>query len=301
MSNHIKWPELPYTEFKSTAHLLHMLTQAIGKLKLATPFEPHWANVPLWVTTQGLTSGIIPHHDENYSIEINFFQHQVICYTSNGKNANFKLTSNSVAEITKNLFNTLASVGINVSVNLMPQEVTNPIPFNEDLELRNYDEKLAFAWWRILLSSYNVFQKYHAKFSGATPDIGLMWGTFDLRDARYINRPIPTTGANAGYLRRNAMDVAQVEAGWWSGDERYEKPAFYSFIYPQPENIAKADIMPTTAYWNSQLGEFILDYDELRKADNPDAELLIFLESTYHVEASLAHWDEKLIVPGVPI
>lgn len=300
-NNRIDWPELPYENFKSTAYLLHMATQVVGKFKLMTPFEPHWANVPLWLTTTGLTSGPIPYKNITFAIDFDFINHQIICTTSVGNMSRFGIMSISVAKLANMIIQALKSIGVDVKINLMPQEVPNPIPFDEDNEVRQYDAKLANAWWRILSSSHRVMQKYHARFTGITPPIGLMWGTFDLRDARYINKSVPTTGINAGFLRRNAMDVAQVEAGWWSGDDRYERPAYYSFIYPQAEGLEKANIQPKTAKWNSTLGEFLLDYDDVRKAKNPEGDLLAFLESSYAVEAKLADWDPKLIAPGVPV
>lgn len=295
------WPELPYEQFKSTSYLLHMLTQVIGKLKLATPFEPHWANVPLWITSIGLSSGPIPYNQGTFSVDIDLINHLVICTTMSGNMSKFGINSTSVAKLTSTLLNALKGIGVNVKINQMPQEVANPIPFNEDTENRIYDTKLANAWWRIVANSHRIMQRYHAKFTGITPPIGLMWGTFDLRDARYLNSPAPTTGANAGYLRRNAMDVAQVEAGWWSGDERYEKAAYFSFIYPQPNGVENAKIQPVNARWDQKLGEFILDYDDVRKSKNPEADLLAFFDSTYQVESKLADWDPKLIGTGEPV
>lgn len=301
MSKKDLWPELPYEKFKSTRHLLHMAAQAIGKLKLATPFEPHWANVPLWITSQGLTTGPIPQDSETFNIDIDLINHGVICTHSTGKKAHFKLKSMSVAEFANTLFETLNSLGIKPKINFLPQEVPDPIPFNQDDEVRTYIPELANAWWRIVENTHQVMQRYHSRFKGITPPIGLMWGTFDLRDARYVNVPVPTKGENAGYIRRNAMDVAQVEAGWWAGDERYEHPAYFSFTYPAPKGIEKSKIEPTAARFEKKLGEFLLDYEDIRKSKNPEEDLLAFFDSTYHAGTELAGWDPKLVGPGVPV
>lgn len=300
MANQYLWPELPYDKFQSTGHLLHMACQMLGKLKLLTPFEPHWANVPLWVTSVGLTTGPIPYEHGTFTVDIDLIHHHIICLTSLGKRVRIELKPMSVAELAADFLTSLKSLDINTTINMMPQEIAHPIAFNEDTNQCSYDGKLANAWWRIVANTYQIMQRYHAKFTGITPAIGLMWGTFDLRDARYINKKIPPTGVNAGYLRRNAMDVAQVEAGWWSGDERYEKPAYYSFIYPQPNSIEQARVQPEKAHWHPTLGEFILDYDDVRTSKNPENDLLAFFESTYQVEAKLANWDEHLIGPGTP-
>lgn len=295
------WPALPYQEFKSTQYLLHMGVQAIGKLKLITPFEPHWANVALWVSAQGLTTGPIPYGPGIFSVDVDLINHQIVCRASWGTHDKFSLDSMSVAQLTDKLFKALHSIGVNISINLMPQEVPHPIPFMEDTVNREYSKDLANAWFRILASSYRVMQRYHARFNGSTPAIGLMWGTFDLRDARYRNIPVPTEGANAGYIRRNAMDVMQVESGWWSGNDEYPRAAYFSFLYPEQKGIDTIQVKPQAAHWDKVLGEFILDYDDLRASKNPEADLLQFLESTYEAEALKAGWDPKLINIGEPV
>lgn len=299
--NYEPWPELPFAEFSSTAHLLHMATQAIGKLKLLTPFEPHWANVPLWVTARGLTTGLIPYDQAAFSVDVDLIDHKIICNTTWGHTSGFGLSTMSVAELTAIFFELLASLGIDVIVNPKPQEVPDPILFDQDTETRHYDARLANAWWRILVSTHRVLKRYHAHFDGETPPIGFMWGTFDIRDARYNGKKVPTTGAMSGYLRRNAMDEAQVEVGWWHGNPTYPRPAFYSFTYPQPEGIETAKVKPAAAKWEKSLGEFVLDYDDLRKAKDPDADLYAFFESTYRAGAERAGWDAKFLVPGKPV
>ncbi len=294
------WPALPYEEFKPTLHLLHMGTQAIGKLKLIEPFEPHWANVALWLTSRGLTTGPISYRFGTFNVDMDFVEHQIICATSWGQMGKFKLAPMSVAELTRMLFKILHEVGVEITVNPMPMEIVDPIAFDRDITLQPYNALLANAWWHILLSTQRVLQRYHARFRGATPPIGFMWGTFDLRDARYRGISVPTTGPNADYIRRNAMDEAQVEAGWWCGNPVYPRPAFYSFTYPQPAGIERAKIKPSAACWNATLAEFILDYDDLRQSKDPDKDLLAFFESTYQAGTEKAGWDSKLIGTGEP-
>lgn len=295
------WPALSYEEFKPTMYLLHMGMQAIGKLKLTGPFEPHWANVPLWLTSRGLTTGPIIYKTGTFSVDIDLIDHQIICTSSWGQTGKFALAPTSVAELTGNLFKTLHGMGIDVKVNLMPMEVPKPIAFDQDTESRLYNATLANTWWRIMVSIHRVLLRYHARFTGRTPSIGFMWGTFDLRDARYKGTPLPATGTNSDYIRRNAMDDAQVEAGWWCGNPAYPRPAFFSFTYPQPAGIEQAKIEPSAAHWNATLGEFIFDYDELRKSQDPDKDLLAFFESTYQAGAKLAGWDSRLISSGKPV
>ncbi len=295
------WPKFSYDEFKPTSHLLHMLLQAIGKLKLTSPFEPEWSNVGLWVTPKGISTGLIPYKHAGFSVEVNFLTHQVVTTTTWGKSNSFLLNSMSVAELTETFFTGLKNLEIDLSVNPKPQEVTQPILFHEDTAQGIYDHAIVNAWWRILVSSQRVMQKYHAKFFGKTPTIALMWGTLDLRDVRFNGEALTPTGINSGYFRRNSMDEKQIETGWWAGQDLYPRAAYYSFTYPQPESIEQATVKPASAYWNKALSEFILDYDEVYKAKNPDAQLLEFLESTYKEGSTLANWNSNLVRSGKPI
>lgn len=295
------WPELSYPAFADTAYLMHRASQVIGKFKLHTPFEPHWSNVALWLTGQGLTTGPIPYKKGIFCIDMNFIDHAITLTTSWGGKDSFALQPMSVADFTKKLFNLLREQQIDLHINLMPQEVPNPISFDKDQTVRPYDTQLVNAWWCILVNSYKVLQRYHARFKGETPSIGFMWGTFDLRDARYNGTAVPATGINASYIRRNAMDEAQVEAGWWAGSDAYPRPAYYSFTYPQPNQIEKANILPSKAHWDDNLKEFILDYDDLRKSVDPEKDLLSFFESTYAAGAKCANWKKELIGTGEPV
>lgn len=299
-SLHAPWPEFHYKDFQGTSHLLHMVIQAIGKLKLIEPFEPHWANVPLWLTSRGLTTGVLPYKFGAFNVDMDCINHEIICTNSWGGTKKIKLAAMSVAELTSRLFNALHELDINVAINQKPQEIPNPILFNEDTTARSYHAELVNKWWRIMLSTYRVLQRYHARFTGITPAIGLMWGTLDLRDARYKGTRVATTGENAGFIRRNAMDDAQVEAGWWPGNQHYPHAAFFSFTYPQPQAIETAKIQPKSARWDNKLKEFILDYDDLRLAKDPDHELLAFFETTYQAGAEKAKWKSELISTGVP-
>lgn len=294
------WPEFSYTDFESTGYLLHRLLQGIGKLKLTTPFEPHWANVALWLTARGLTTGPIPYHSMTFTIEIDFIAQQLQCSNSLGQFDGFSLQSCSVAETISLLFKTLKGISVELVINPMPQEVPHPIAFDQDTTLRIYHPELALNWWQILKSTHQVLKRYHAKFKGISPPVGLMWGTMDLRDARYKGSGVPVKpGSNI--IDRNAWDDVQVESGWWAGSEMYPKPAFFSLAFPLPAELEKLSIKPKTASWNNELKEFLLDYADLRLSKNPDEDLLEFFESTYLAASELMGWDEKLITSGKPI
>lgn len=293
------WPALSYPDFADTQHLLHMGLQAVGKLKLREPFEPQWAEVPLWLSSRGLTTGPIHSRGGAYEVTVDFISHQVGCATSGGFSESYNLASMSVAEFVKRLLDLLGQAGIEASINLKPQEVADTTPFDKDTAVRAYEPTLVNAWWRILLSTHRVMQISHGRFKGKTQPIGLMWGTLDIRDVRYNGRPA-SPGDKADYIRRNAMNEELIEVGWWSGSAVYPKPAFYSFTYPQPRGIEQAKIIPANSRWDSAMGEFIFDYDELRKSRTPDEDLLSFFESTYRAGAEKAGWDPSLVGSGRP-
>ncbi|MCP2222637.1 MULTISPECIES: DUF5996 family protein [Bradyrhizobium] len=293
------WPALSCQAFEPTRYLLHMALQAVGKLKLAEPFQAQWAGVPLWLGARGLTTGPIPYAGGAYEVRADFVSHELQWLTSSGGSGQLPLGPTSVATLVETFLGQLGRAGINASITLMPQEVSNPIPFDEDKQLRPYDRDMVNAWWRILLSTQRVLRVFQGRFTGKTQPIGLMWGTFDIRVPFYNGKPA-SPAPNVGYVRRNAMNAELVEVGWWSGDPSYPRPAFYSFTYPQPPGIEQAKIGPSAARWDAGMGEFLLDYDDLRQSGNPDGDLLAFLESAYVAGATAAGWDSALLGGGRP-
>ena len=217
------WPPLSYPDFAATQHLLHMGLQTVGKLKLKEPFEPQWAEVPLWLSSRGLTTGPIPYSGGAYEVTVDLISHQVGCATSWGFLGHCDLASMSVAEFVERLFDILGKAGINASINFKPQEVPNTIPFDQDTLPRPYAPTLVNAWWRILLSTQRVMQIFHGRFKGKTQPIGLMWGTLDIREVRY-NGKAASVGEKADYIRRNAMNEELIEVGWWSAVPLIQSP-----------------------------------------------------------------------------
>jgi len=295
------WPALPYEEFAGTQYLLHMGLQAIGKLKLREPFQPQWSGLPLWVDARGLTTGPLSHGGGAYEVRADFIEHAIRCNTSAGFHGHFELGPMAVAEFVKRLFELLREAGVDVSINLRPQEVPNPIPFDQDTAQRPYDARLANAWWRILLSTQRVMQISQGRFQGKMQPVGLMWGTLDIRDVRYNGKPSSPGPANADYIRRNAMNAELIEMGWWAGSAAYPRAAFYAFTYPQPAGIENMRINPPSARWDSAMGEFILDYDDLRASTDPDGDPLAFFDSTYEAGAACSGWDSTLIGSAKPL
>jgi len=295
------WPAISYREAESTLYLLHRCAQIIGKLKLTEPFEPHWDGVILHLTSRGFTTGPLNYRCAAYSIDMDLIDHQIICTTSWGKIKKCKLTNMSIAEFTQIFFNLLRECDIDTTINFMPMEVPDAVLFTNDTEQRSYTAEISTQWHHILLNTHRVMQRYHAKFRGRTPPIGLMWGTLDFRDVRYKCTPLPIADFKSDYIRRNAMDDAQIEAGWWCGSAAYPRPAFFSFTYPKPVDIELVTIQPDAARWDAAMAEFLLDYDDLRQSDDPDRDLLLFFESTYQAGAERANWNPELVSSGKPV
>lgn len=297
--NAAAWPRLSYPDFAPTGHLLHMLLQALGKLKLSEPFHAQWAHVPLWPTARGLTTGTIAHGEGVYEVRADFLAHHVSWATSDGRSGQFALEAMSVADAVEQLLNGLREAGIDATIDLMPQEIPHPVRFDLDTETRPYDRSQAEAWWRTLVSVTRVLSRFQGRFTGKTQPIGLMWGTFDVRLPLYNGKPA-TPAPGCGYIRRNAMNAELMEIGWWPGDATFPKPAFYAFTYPQPAGIEHATIGPAPARWDAGMGEFLLEQDELIACDDPDAALLEFATSSYAAGASAAGWDPALLGTGRP-
>jgi len=293
------WPDLPAAAFEPSRHLLHMTLQAIGKLKLAEPFHAQWAEVCLQLTARGVTTGPIPYVGDAYEVQADFVSHEVRWFTSSGASGQLSLGPMSVAEFVGTLLDRLAGDGIDASITAMPQEVPNAIAFSDDKDPRPYDRDLVNAWWRILLSNQRVMRIFQGRFTGKTQPVGLMWGTLDIRLPLYSGKSAPH-GSNIGFIRRNAMNAELMEMGWWPGDPTHPGPAFYAFTYPQPQGIEKASIAPAAAGWDSGMGEFLLDYNDLRRSDDPDRDLLSFFESCYRAGAAAAGWDPDLLGSGRP-
>jgi hypothetical protein len=294
------WPDLPYDEFAPTMHLLHMGLQMVGKLTLLKPFEPQWANVALGLTSHGLTTGPIPWQGGTFTVDVDLAAHEIGVSTSWGSRSGFPLEPMSVAAWYDRFFAVLGQVGVAATINEKPQEVPDPVAFRDDTEARPYESRLVADWFQVLHSSAAVMQRYRSCFSAKTPPIGFMWGTFDLRDVRLGGTAVPPSGMNTGYIRRNAMNEDQVESGWWPGGPGYPRAAYYSFTHPRPAGIEMVVPQPAAARWDPDLGEFILDYDDVRTASDPDAALRAFLDSTYEAGATKAGWDPAWVCSGHP-
>ncbi|MGE3919699.1 MAG: DUF5996 family protein [Gammaproteobacteria bacterium] len=292
------WPAFSQENFKKISHLLHMCTQIVGKLMLLQPFEPHWANLAMPLTSRGVTTGMIPFREGTFSVDLDFIAHKIIFTSTWGKMQSVKLKSMSVAKLYRKIMKALHRIGVDVKINQTPQEVSDPIPFAEDVAHRKYKKRIINTWWRIMVSTDRVLMKYHAKFFGITPKIGLFWGTLDLRDARYKGVHLNTDEPTFNFISRNSMDDEQFEVGFSASNEKYLVPSFFAFAYPKPENYEFEKIQPSYVKWVSDISEFVLDYEDLRQSSDPDNDLSLFFESSFQAFALQRNWDPELSVSG---
>jgi len=293
MSRSDRWPPLPLSEWQDTYRTLHMWTQIVGKIRLTlSPSVNHWWHVALYVNSHGLTTGPVPYALGFFEIQFDFQKHEVNIITSEGHTASRPLRAESVASFYGGIQESLASLGVAVEINQKPQEVADPVPFDRDYAHCSYDAQYVHRFWRILVSSVQVFDRFRGKFVGKCSPVHFFWGSFDLACTRFSGRLAPP---RKGVISGPAYSHEVCSAGFWPGGGAIDGPAYYSYSVPKPAGIEREQIRPAAASWNSQLSEFILMYDDMRQAESPEQSLYEFLESTYDAAARLAQWDRIML------
>jgi hypothetical protein len=290
------WPSLPFGEWQDTCATLQLWTQVVGKIRLAqAPMINHWWQVPLYVTARGLTTSPMPFGAISFQIDFDFTDHRLVIATSEGRSAGLTLEPRPVADFYRELMAQMKKLGISVKIWTMPVEIADAIPFEIDRVHASYDKDYANRFWRILLQCDRVFKQFRSRFLGKVSPIHFFWGSFDLAVTRFSGRPAPdhpgTAPHVANWVMREAYSHEVSSCGFWPGGGSVAEPAFYSYAYPQTPGFAKATVKSDGAYWNKDLGEFILPYEDVRLAPSPDDRLIEFLESTYAAAADLAQWD----------
>lgn len=294
-----EWLPLPYGEWQKTRDTLHLYTQIVGSLRLVlAPFEPHWMNVPLYLTSRGLTTSPMPVGSRTLDAEIDFIDSELIFRTSDGGTERRAL-GGAVADLFADVQRALRRLDVEAALPAGPSELPDPIPFAQDRTHDVYDPAQALRFWRVLARVDTVLKEHRAAFFGKCPPVSFFWGSFDLAVVRVGTRRV-TPRAGAGTIERFVATAEQICAGWWPGDARYPDPAFYAYASPKPAGIERAAIRPAGAAWNTSIGEFLLPYAAVSASADPQAAILDFLRSTYDVGATLLGWPDGLTRFDVP-
>jgi Family of unknown function (DUF5996) len=288
------WPSLPLDSWKDTYATLHMWTQIVGKVRLAlAPKTNHWWNVPLYVSTRGLTTSAIPYAARTFDLLFDFLDHELVLHTNDGQIKSLPLVARSVADFYQAFMDMLRSAGIEIKIWKMPVEIPDPIPFDQDRVHASYDPEYARRFWQILVSVDCVFQEFRSRYIGKSSPVHFFWGSFDLAVTRFSGRRAPER-PGADSITREAYSHEVSSVGFWPG-AGIEGPAFYSYMAPEPSGFRDSRVRPDAAFYHQKLNEFILMYDDVRRASSPCAALLDFCQSTYEAGTQLAHWDRPTL------
>ncbi len=289
------WPSLTLEDWADTCATLHMWTQIVGKIRLKqTPLVNHWWNVPLYVSARGLTTTAMPYENILFEMEFDFLDHQLRVKCSNGSNTSVALEPKSVAVFYDQTMKALSDIGLKIKIWPMPVEIPNPIRFDEDNEHKSYDAEYAQRFWRVLSLSDEILQEFRAGFIGKSSPVHFFWGSFDLAVTRFSGRPAPAR-PDADAITREAYSHEVISHGFWPGQGPLGKAAFYSYTAPAPDGLAEAKVKPEAASYNSEMGLFLLLYDDVRSSSNPEQTLMDFLQTTYEAGANLAGWDREAL------
>jgi hypothetical protein len=300
------WPDIPYSAWCDTAATLQLWVQIVGKVRLTlTPWVNHGWQVPFYITARGLGTSPIPVGNEILEIEFDFISQDLVARTSRGEKQTLPLEPQTVAEFYRRLIDLLSGMEITLAIHETPNEIPSPIRFSQDRMHATYDGAAAHRFWRTLVQVDRVFKLFRSGFLGKTSPVHFFWGGFDLAVTRFSGRLAPLhPGGIQGLpdaVTREAYSHEVSSAGFWPGNEAFPQAAFYSYAYPEPAGY-RTRAVPEEAAFNATLGEFILPYDRVRAAPEPDTLLLDFLSATYVAAAETGGWDRAALecAMGIP-
>lgn len=292
------WPALRVEDWTPTRDTLHMWTQIVGKVRLAhAPLVNHWWQTTLHVSPRGLTTSAIPYGDGVFDLELDLVEHQLVVRSSSGRAQTVALGARPVAHFYAEAMEALGRLGIDAAIRAVPNEVEPAIPFAEDHEHASYDPAAAHAFWRQLLQANRVMGAFRSRFVGKVSPVHFFWGAMDLACTRFSGRGAPRHPGGAP----NCGDWVMVEGyshelsscGFWPGGG--EEGAFYAYAYPEPDGFAAHPVSPEGASYSAENGQFLLPYEVVRRADDPDRALMEFLQSTYVAAAEHGRWDRAAL------
>jgi len=298
-SDNPSWPPLVYADWQDSCATLHLWTQIVGKIRLAlAPPVNHWWQVPLYLTSRGLTTSPMPYRGQTFQIDFDFIDHALRIAASDGGGDSLALVPCSVADFYAEIMGRLRALGLEVPIWTTPVEIADPIPFDQDRVHASYDPMQVNRFWRALAEVDQVFAAFRGRFLGKSSPVHFFWGSFDLAVTRFSGRrapPPPSSPMIPDAVNREAYSHEVSSCGFWPGNGGFGEAAFYCYAYPQPAGFGEAAIPPGAGGYSKELGEFILPYDAVRQAAAPADLLLDFLQSTYAAAADLAKWDRAAL------
>ena len=301
-----RWPALEWSEWRDSALTLQLWMQIVGKIRLAlTPWLNHSWHVPFYLSSRGLATAPIFHDGRAFEFEFDFLAHRLRYRDSKGGEEELPLAPQSVAIFHAGLFALLRRRGIAIAIHDYPNELPDPIRFTDDHVHSAYDPDAVRRFWRILLGADALLKQFRTGFLGKASPVHFFWGSFDLAVTRFSGRSAPPHPGGVPNLpdavTREAYSHEVSSAGFWPGNDSYPHAAFYSYAYPVPEGFSGAAVKPAAARFEPSLGEFVLRYDDVRRAADPDQSISAFLDSTYRAAADLAHWDRAALECAVGV
>lgn len=297
------WPDIPLSSWIDTRDTLHRWLQIVGKvrLRLTPPINHSW-HTTLYLTARGLTTSPIPYGTRAFNIDLDLIDHRLQVVATDGASGGFALEPQSVAAFYRRLMDELARMQLAVRISARPNELPDATPFIEDETHRDYDRDAVHRFWRALAQADRVLKKFRSGFIGKCSPVHLFWGAMDLAVTRFSGRTAPLHPGGIPNLpdrvTREAYSHEVSSCGFWAGTAPVDYPAFYAYAYPQPDGFAASRVEPDGAFYSADFGEFILPYDRVRTASDPDETLMRFFQSTYAAAADLAAWDRRALERG---
>jgi hypothetical protein len=298
-----QWPDLPLGEWSETCATLQLWVQIVGKIRIAlTPLINHWWNATLLVTARGLEAQGMPYRGRMIDIVFDFANHRLDIVSSDGRRESLSLKPMAVADFYAQFMAALHRLDIDVQIWTTPCEIAGAVPFNQDHTHTQYDAASSQKFWLVLLQAQRVMNEFRARFIGKASPVHFFWGSFDLAVTRFSGRtaPPPTsvTPNVAPWVMTEAYSHEVSSCGFWPGNGGYGRAAFYCYAYPEPAGFRDVPLRTPGAFYDKGLGQFILPYDAVRAARDPDTLLLGFFQDTYAAAADLARWDRKAVERG---
>jgi hypothetical protein len=295
-----RWPSIPVAAWQGTRDTLQLYTQVVGKVRLANePLVNHWWNVPLYVSARGLTTSVIPHPTgPAFQIDFDFLDHRLEIMTVAGQVRSLELAPRPVADFYEATMSMLADLGVATDIWPMPVEIPGAVPFPDDNVHADYDADAVRRFWRALVEIERVLKVFRARFVGKSSPVHVFWGSLDVALTRFSGRtapPHPGGAPNCGpHVMWEAYSHEVASCGYWPGPPG-EEGVFYAYAYPEPPGFRDAAVSPRGARWDDGLSEYVLPYELVRTAADPDAVLLDFLQSTYEAAATTGRWDRAAL------